>query len=479
MTEFETVIGLEVHAQLRTGRKLFCRCATSFGAPPNTQICPVCLGLPGALPVVDPAAVDLAIAAGLALDCEVRARSVFARKSYFYPDLAKGYQITQFERPLLERGHLQIGDQRTRILRIHMEEDAAKSGHSSAGTVVDFNRAGVALIEIVSEPDLRSAEDAEAYLRALREILLHVGACDGNLEEGSFRCDANVSVRPAGDPVLGTRVELKNINSFRFVRLAIDNEAARQRAIVSSGGTVVQQTRSWDEAKQSTFLMRTKEEAEDYRYFPDPDLPTLVVSQGRIRAIESTLPERPAARRLRWQATYGVLPEQSEPLGAHPQVANYVDEVVSKVLESTEDNHADAGRRVLLFLLGEVLRHIPLDGVHARFAVDAERLSELLVLVERGTIHVGVAKDVFQRLLETDARPADIVEAEGLAQLTDANAIADVVAKIVADHPAQLAQYRAGKTKVFGFFVGQVMKATRGRANPAQVQAAVRAALDS
>lgn len=470
MSDFETVIGLEVHAQIATGRKLFCRCRAIFDAPPNEHVCPVCLGLPGALPVVDQAAVDLALRAGLALGCAVRARSVFARKSYFYPDLAKGYQITQYERPVLEHGELVIDARTVRIQRIHLEEDAAKSSHVGAETRVDYGRAGSPLMEIVTHPDLRSGAEAEAYLRELRAVLLHVGACDGNLEQGSFRCDANVSIRRRGDTTLGARVELKNINSFRFVRQAIEHEAARQRAVVSAGGTIDQETRGWDEGAQTTFVMRSKEDAHDYRYFPDPDLPVLRCSEARVEAARAALPELPAALRARLMAELDLDARQVEPLVAHPGVARFVDEVLAAVPEGER-------QRVARFVLNEVCPKVETEGLRATLPVPVQPFVELMGLLAEGKVHATAAKEVFSFLVAGERDPGAVVEREGLGQIADAEGIAALAREAVAAHPAQAEQYRDGKTKVLGFFVGQVMKASQGRANPQAVREALIEAL--
>ncbi len=465
---FEAVIGLEVHAQLATRTKLFCGCVTSFGDAPNTHVCPVCLGLPGALPVPNREAVAMAIAAGLALGCAVRPRSVFARKSYFYPDLAKGYQITQFELPLDEGGQLQVevdGAVKTAgITRIHLEEDAAKNLHGVGGeTLVDFNRAGVPLIEVVGEPDLCSGAEAEAYLRALRDVLLFLGINDGNLEEGSFRCDANVSLRPKGSDVLGTRVELKNINSFRFVRKALEFEIARQAAVLAAGHPVVSETRTWSEAQGRTITMRTKEESHDYRYFPDPDLPPLIVDEGWVEEIRGGLPELPNAVRTRW-LDFGLTLQDAKVLSVHPALVSYFDAACGE---------GDA-KAMANFVQSEVLGHISFCGLEARFPVSPEYLRALLALVDAGTINRKIAKEVFVKMRETGDPPDVIVERDGLAQVSDEGAIESIVRDVLAAHSAQVDQFRAGKTAVFGYLVGQVMKATRGQANPQAVNTILR-----
>jgi len=472
-TQFETVIGLEVHAQLLTRSKLFCGCATSYGAPPNTQVCPVCLGLPGALPVPNRAAIEMAIRAALALGCTVRVESRFARKNYFYPDLAKGYQISQFEAPLNEHGKLVIDDDAAPmeigIIRIHVEEDAAKNLHGvgrGTDTLVDFNRAGVPLIEIVGAPDLRSAAQAETYLKRLREILIFIGVNDGNLEEGSFRCDANVSIRPIGQREFGTRVELKNINSFRFVRRAIEHEIARQEAVVSGGGTVVQETRTWSEAQSKTLSMRGKEEAHDYRYFPDPDLPPLVVSEEMILEARRSLPELPDAKRERWQRDLGITAYDAQVLTSHPETAAYFERAAEL---SAKAGVAQAPKRVANFVLSELLRYVTTDGLRATFPVTAAQLAELLALVEQGSISGKMAKEVFAEMIATGRSARAIVDAKGLSQVTDASVIEAAARAVLEGNPAQVDKYKAGKTNVLGFFVGQVMKETRGAASPAVV----------
>ncbi|MEZ4287901.1 MAG: Asp-tRNA(Asn)/Glu-tRNA(Gln) amidotransferase subunit GatB [Polyangiales bacterium] len=466
MTAYEPVIGLEVHAQLQSRTKLFCSCSTEYGAPPNTQICPVCLGLPGALPVPNKVAIELAVRAGLALQCGVANSSRFARKNYFYPDLSKGYQISQFELPLNEKGQLEIevnGEKKTvGITRIHVEEDAAKNIHGAGDgteTIVDFNRAGTPLIEIVSEPDLRSSEEAEAYLKKLRDILMFVGVNDGNLEEGSFRCDANVSIRPVGQEKFGTRAELKNINSFKFVRKAIDHEIARQEAVLSDGGKVVQETRTWSEAQNRTISMRSKEEAHDYRYFPDPDLPPLVVASAEITAIRNALPKLPEALRGQWTKEYGLTEYDAQVLTGHPRVAEYFDEVVG-VLGKKQ------AKTIANFVQSELLRHVVTDGLRAEFPVSPAQLAELLTLVSDGTINGKIAKTVFAQMVESGKSASVIVDQEGLAQVTDSAAIEVEIQKILDANPDKVQKYKEGKTNLIGFFVGQVMQATSGAANP-------------
>lgn len=484
---YEVVIGLEVHAQLATRTKLFCGCPTEYGAAPNTQICPVCLGLPGALPVPNARALELAARAGFALGCDVRPRSVFARKSYFYPDLAKGYQISQLDEPLNLGGEVRFSvesgsglreERRVRLTRIHVEEDAAKSTHAGGRTVVDFNRAGTPLIEIVSEPELRSGAEAEAYLKALREVLMFAGVNDGNLEQGSFRCDANVSIRPEGQEAFGTRVELKNLNSFRFVRLAIEGEARRQALLLESGEAVRQETRGWDEGRQSTYPLRSKEEAEDYRYFPDPDLPPVVFDEATLAAYRGATPELATARRARWQAELGLTEYDAGVLTGHPEVASYFEQVASGLASRATLGLAVAGKKAANFVQAEILGYVEAAGLEATFPAPAAEIAALLALVEAGTINGKIAKEVFAAMRATGEGAEVIVAREGLAQVTDSGAIEAVVDEVLAASAAQVAQYRAGKTAVIGYFVGQVMKATKGRASPAEVQAALRRKLD-
>ncbi len=477
MTQYEAVIGLEVHAQLATKTKMFCGCSTSYGAPPNTQICPVCLGLPGALPVPNRHAIALAVRAGLSLGCTLRGSSRFARKNYYYPDLSKGYQISQFDLPINEKGHLHIttsaGTRRVGLTRIHVEEDAAKNLHGvghGTDTLVDFNRAGTPLIEIVGEPELRSSEEAEAYLKALRDILMFAGINDGNLEEGSFRCDANVSIRPVGQEKFGTRCELKNINSFKFVRKAIDYEIGRQEALVSSGGKVFQETRTWSSTQEKTLSLRSKEEAQDYRYFADPDLPPLVVDDAWLAEIRATVPEPLAARRERWQRELGVTAYDAQVLSSHPRIADYF-ETAAAALEAKLGGKLakdKAGKRVANFVQAEALRVVSTNGLDASFPCSAERIAELLALVEDETINGKIAKDVFADVVVTGKAPADIVSSKGLAQVKDSSAIEGTVREVVAKHAKELASFKAGKVNLKGFFVGRVMAALKG-ANPGLV----------
>ncbi|MBT6176499.1 MAG: Asp-tRNA(Asn)/Glu-tRNA(Gln) amidotransferase subunit GatB [Deltaproteobacteria bacterium] len=461
---YEIVIGLEVHAQLRTESKLFSTSGTAFGASANAQTDVVCLGMPGVLPVLNKEAVRLAVKAGIALECEVHQASQFSRKHYFYPDLAKGYQITQFDRPYATWGKLDIevgGSKKTvGITRIHMEEDAGKSVHDDlvAGgrSYIDYNRAGVPLIEIVSEPDMRSADEAVAYLKKLHQILRYIEVCDGNMEQGSFRCDANVSLRPVGQKELGTRTELKNINSFRFVQQAIEYEVSRQASVLDSGGRIIQETRLWDTKTNTTRSMRSKEEAHDYRYFPEPDLPDLILEDGYIEALKEALPELPAARLSRYESEYGLGNKEAKVLTEDIHVAVFFEKALAR--------HNNA-KLVANWTINEVLREAKGDEVN-QLAFGPQALGELVELIDNQTISGKIAKEVFQAMLETGTAPGEYVEQKGLKQVTDTSAIEAIVDGILARSEAQVAQYKDGNMKVLGFFVGQVMKESRGKANP-------------
>jgi aspartyl-tRNA(Asn)/glutamyl-tRNA(Gln) amidotransferase subunit B len=462
VSDWETVIGLEVHAQLATASKLFCACSTSYGATPNQNVCPVCLGLPGSLPVLNRRAVELAVRAALALECQVHEKSVFARKNYFYPDLPKGYQISQYDQPLATRGRLVVEGSDAEVVvgitRVHMEEDAGKNVHGVGGdSLVDLNRAGTPLVEIVSEPDLRSAADAAAYMKTLRDLLLFIGVNDGNLEEGSLRCDANVSVRRAGDTAFGTRCEVKNVNSFRFVQRAIEIEAARQIALLEAGKAVEQETRGFDAEAGRTYSLRSKEEAHDYRYFPEPDLPPLVVPESLVRAAGDETAELPAAVRARWVAELGLSREAAQTLTQHPGIARFFEAAAARSGDPVKAAN---------WVQTEVLRDASWHGFDASFSVSPEQVGALIELVERGEISGKQAKEVFAAMRGSEASPVEIVKQRGLAVVSDESTLRPICERLVAEHPAQVAQVRAGKKGVLGFFVGRVMKETGGAANP-------------
>jgi len=467
--DWETVIGLEIHAQLATRSKIFSGSATAYGAPPNTQANLVDLGYPGVLPVLNGEAVRMAVKFGLAVGARIAHQSVFARKNYFYPDLPKGYQISQYELPIVARGALDIllddgTPKRIGITRAHLEEDAGKSLHDGRPGVtgIDLNRAGTPLLEIVSEPELRSAREAIAYMKKVHTLVRYLEICDGNMQEGSFRCDANVSVRPRGSPKLGTRVEIKNVNSFRFVEKAIDYEVARQIELIESGGTVVQETRLYDPDRGETRSMRSKEEANDYRYFPDPDLLPLVVSPELIDAVRKSLPELPDQKAARLASQYALSAYDAGVLSASRELASYYEEVVKGV--------PGEPKLAANWVMGELAAALNRDGLEISASrMSAAHLAGLLARIGDATISGKIAKEVFEAMWAS-GRDADTIIAEkGLKQITDSGAIERVIAEVMANNPGQLADYRSGKDKLFGFFVGQVMKATGGKANPAQV----------
>jgi len=479
VARYEPVIGLEVHCQLLTRTKLFCSCRNRFGDQPNTNVCPVCLGLPGALPVLSREAVTLAMRAALATHCTVQETSIFARKNYFYPDLPKGYQISQYERPLATEGYVEIPSggafRRVRVQRIHMEEDAGKLLHegfpwSGEKSGVDFNRSGIPLIEIVSHPDLRSSEEAHDYLTALKAVLLYAEVSDCNMEEGSLRCDANVSVRPRGTEAFGTRAEIKNLNSFRNVARAIDHEIARQVAVIESGRKVVQETRLWNADKAETASMRSKEEAHDYRYFPEPDLPPLVITREWIEEVRRSLPELPAGKRRRFVAEYGIPDYDAGVLTLSREVADYYETVARE---------SGSPKTASNWVMTEVLRKLKEDERPlGACPVKPGQLAELVKLVEAGTITGKSAKEVFEKMWASAMGPRAIVEREGLTQVSDEGPILAAIARVIEKSPEQVATYKKGKTGTLGWFVGQVMKETGGRANPQVVNALLKKALD-
>ncbi|WP_319587413.1 Asp-tRNA(Asn)/Glu-tRNA(Gln) amidotransferase subunit GatB [uncultured Desulfobulbus sp.] len=461
--EFETVIGLEIHAQMKTKSKIFCGCSTEFGAPPNTHTCPVCLGMPGSLPVLNRQVVESAIKLGLSTGCTLNRDNRFARKNYFYPDLPKGYQISQFDLPICEHGQIEIEvegqvPKTIGITRIHMEEDAGKLVHDEREPVsyVDLNRTGTPLLEIVSEPDLRSPEEAAAYLKKLHAIVRYLDICDGNMQEGSFRCDANISLRPVGRKELGTRTELKNMNSFRNVQLALEYEVRRQRDLLLEGGKVVQQTLLWDADKGRTESMRGKEEAHDYRYFPDPDLIPVVLDEAWIEAVRRLLPELPDKRRLRFVRDFELSDYDAEILTASRELADYFEEAYRAFGNA---------KKLANFIGTELLREYGPERIGA-CPVRPGQLARLLLMIEEGTISGKIAKTVFAEMLVSGADPEQIVKDKGLVQMSDEGALVALVREIIAANPEQVQQFREGKTKVIGFFVGQLMQKTKGQANP-------------
>jgi aspartyl-tRNA(Asn)/glutamyl-tRNA(Gln) amidotransferase subunit B len=480
--EYEPVIGLEVHCQLLTDSKIFCGCPTRFGSPPNTNVCPVCLGMPGVLPVLNRRAVEFALRAALALDCDIRPTSIFARKNYFYPDLPKGYQISMYDQPLAVRGHLDLETggtkRRIAITRVHMEEDAGKLLHegfpdSDRKSYVDYNRSGVPLIEIVSEPDLKSPAEAHAYYSTLRGILVEIGVTDGNMEEGSLRCDANVSLRPRGQAALGTKTELKNLNSFRFVQRALEHEIRRQTDLLESGGRVVQETRLYDPGEDRTYPMRSKEEAHDYRYFPEPDLLPLQVDEAWIGSVRASLPrETLAARRERYVRDFGLAPQTAAILTGSRALAEYFEATAT----AAGDPKAAANwiATEVLGRLNEEKRPIAPATLRPR----ADRLGKLIRLVNDGTISGKIAKTIFEEIHSTGKDPEEVVRERGLLQVSDEGAILKAIEEVIAANPDQHARYRAGKTALLGYFVGQVIKAMGGVANPGLVNRLLKERLD-
>ncbi|MHB8926146.1 MAG: Asp-tRNA(Asn)/Glu-tRNA(Gln) amidotransferase subunit GatB [Bacillota bacterium] len=469
--DFETVIGVEVHAELSTQTKIFCQCPTAFGAEPNSQVCPICLGLPGTLPVLNEAALEAAVKAALALNCKVAGHTKFDRKNYFYPDLPKGYQISQFDQPLATEGWLEFDldgkARRVRVRRVHLEEDAGKSLHTTAGeaTLVDFNRTGVPLIEIVSEPDLRSPEEARAYLTKLKTLIEYTGVSDVKMEEGSLRCDCNVSVHHAGSE-FGTPVELKNLNSFRAVKLALEYEVERQVKLLEGGGSVARETRLWDEKADQTRPMRSKELSHDYRYFPEPDLVPLVIDQAWVEKVRGTLPELPDAKRERFARRYGLPEYDAGVITASPALATYFERAAAPAKDP---------KKVANWVLGELLAYLNAHGLgFDQIPVSPENLAALIGLIDRGVISGTIAKTVFPEVCATNRDPESIVKEKGLVVINDEGAIVEAVLKAIADNPSVVAEIKGGKERAMGFLVGQVMKATKGRANPETVNRLVR-----
>lgn len=465
---FEPVIGLEVHAQLKTKTKIFCSCSTKFGAPPNKNTCPVCTGMPGVLPVLNKLAVSFAIRCALATNCAIAHESRFDRKNYFYPDLPKGYQISQYAMPIAEHGHLDIesenGNRTTiGITRIHMEEDAGKLIHDAARskTMVDLNRTGVPLVEIVSEPDIRSPKEAGAYLRKLHSIVQYIDVCDGNMEEGSFRCDANISLRPVGEKKFGTRTELKNLNSFRHVEKALQYEIERQAYILEDGKKIVQETRLWDPAKSRTISMRSKEEAHDYRYFPEPDLVPLIVDDQWIAKEKENLPELPEKRKARFIADYKIPSYDAEVLTSTRELADYFETASKNIKNKKQVSH---------WVMGPVLGLLKAKSTDIKNSpVSPEMLAELITLIENRTITAGAAKTVFEEMVSSDKNPVTIVKEKGLEQVKDNTELENIINQVIEANPNELEAYKKGKTKLFSFFMGQIMKRTRGKADPAAV----------
>ncbi len=464
---FEAVIGVEVHAQLRTNSKMFCGCGTTFGLSANSQTCPVCLGLPGSLPVINRTAIEMAVRAGLALNCMITANNRFARKNYFYPDLPKGYQISQYEDPICQHGWIEVAvgavTKRVRIRRAHLEEDAGKNVHGAgtAGSRVDLNRAGTPLLEIVTEPDMSSADEVVAYLKGLRDVLMYLDVCDGNMEEGSFRCEPNLSLRPVGQREFGTKVELKNINSFKYVNDAIEYEIKRQTKVLNEGGKIYQETRLWNIDRGETAVMRSKEEAHDYRYFPDPDLVPLQLNEDWIEGFRSSLPELPAVRARRLITEYGLPEYDAGVITASKGMADYFETCLKQFNEP---------KTVSNWVMGELTRELNNSGTDITASpVSPERLVDLLTMVDRGVISLKVARDIFPDLYRSDKTPQQIVQEKGLTQVSDEGALEKMIDEVLSKNPTQVTQFKEGKQQVLGFLVGQVMKISGGKANPGKV----------
>ncbi len=478
--KYETIIGLEVHVQLATESKIFCNCSTDFGAEPNKHTCPVCLGLPGTLPVLNKKVVDYAIMAGLALNCNINSYSKFDRKNYFYPDLPKAYQISQSDYPICENGYIEIdteeGTKKIGITRIHMEEDAGKLVHEGSidqatASLVDYNRTGIPLIEIVSAPDIRTPSEARAYLTQLKQILQYIGVSDCNMEEGSLRCDANVSIRPVGQKEFGTKTELKNMNSFRAVERALEYEVERQRKILEEGGEIIQETRTWDESLNKTISMRTKEEAADYRYFPDPNLPPLNVDRDWVERIKSSLPELPREKRERFVREYALPEYDAGVLTDSRELADYFEACVKE--------YSDA-KAVSNWIMGDFLRLLKEENLEiAEVKMTPAHLSGMLKLMDEGVISSKIAKTVFEEMFKTGKAPEQIVEEKGLKQISDAGQLEEIVLKVIEANPSVVEDIKSGKDKAIGFLVGQVMKETRGKANPGMVNQIIREKIES
>ena len=475
--KYEVVIGLEVHAQMLTDTKIFCGCSTKFGSEPNTQTCPVCIGMPGVLPVLNKKALQFAIKTGLATDCRISSFSRFARKNYFYPDLPKGYQISQYELPVCEHGCIGIivdgNVKKIGITRIHMEEDAGKNIHEGAGTYsfVDLNRAGVPLMEIVSEPDIRSPQEAVEYMKKLRAILRYLGVCDGNMEQGSLRCDANISVRLINQTEFGTRTELKNINSFRFVEKALEYEIKRQIKVIESGGRIVQETRLWDPNRGITESMRGKEEAHDYRYFPEPDLVPIVVEKEWIDEIKASLPELPDIKRDRFVTEYGLPETDADLLVSEKPLADWYEEAVKL---------GSQPKSVANWIMGDLMRLLNADNkIIEDCSLKPNQLVDMLRLMDNGTISGKIAKSVFEEMYTTGKDPEGIVKEKGLVQISDSGEIEKAVDDVISKYLKEAERYRAGEEKLMGFFVGQVMKVTKGKANPQMVNELLKQKLSS
>jgi len=476
LDRYEPVIGLEIHAELLTQSKMFCGCRVvdSVTAPPNTAVCPVCLGMPGMLPVINRRAVEFALRVALALGCEIQPHNIFARKNYFYPDLPKGYQISQYELPIGRHGHLDValpGGQTKRIgiRRVHMEEDTGKLTHQGGGSLVDYNRSGVPLLEIVSEPDIRSGEEARAYATRIRQILRYLDVNSGDMEKGVLRIEPNISIRPRGSDAYGTRIELKNLNSFRALADGTDYELVRQAALLDGGGRVEQETRGWHDTRRETFSQRAKEEAEDYRYFAEPDLPPLWLDAAWIETVRGALPELPAAKEARYRDAYGLSPVEAAALAEDRSVAEWFDKAVEE---------GGRPKTVANWLLNDLFRLLNERGRTIRDAPAPAALVELLRLLEQGTINQAGAREVLAEMLDQGDAPAAIVAARGLAQLSDEAALTTIIDGIISDNPEPVANYRGGKTSLLAWFVGQVMRATRGQANPALVNELLRQRLD-